>query len=113
MDFAKYNGTGKPRMMPSTVEQDEEAAKRRNLIWEAQDLQRVAWSLGGNSAVDHVEADLLEAIRLYELAKTVWERLGDRAYEARCAQYAIDAIRLTIASKRASDAIAAATGRDQ
>jgi len=86
-------------------------SQRMKAMWEAQDLQQAARPLC-DSASEHADADLLKAIELYMRAQKLWDLLGNRTHEVRCCQYAIDAIRLTIASNRATAAIKAATGTE-
>ena len=96
-----------------TPEQSARHSARQKARWEAQDTQRSAWRLAGDPAEDHSEVQLEEAIKLYEHAQKLWEMLGDCPHEARCAQHAADACRVTLAAKRAGDAIKRATGSDQ
>lgn len=98
--------------MPSTASPEDKAreAARTKAFREANELMGRAWHVGGNSAKEYTEEQLQEAIRLYGDAKRLWEALGNRTWEARTCHHAIEAIETTLAAKRASAALASATG---
>jgi len=94
--------------MPSEESTRQSESNRRR--WAAIDLGGEAFRTGGNPAEEYPVESMERAVDLYEQAKALWLEEGDRAYEARCCQYAIDAVKLAIAAKRADEAIRAATG---
>jgi hypothetical protein len=92
---------------------EEESARyvaRQRALFEAQDSASAARRLT-DPKTDHSVVELEEAIKLFDHAKKLYEMLGNRAYEAKCMQHAIDAARVTIAARRVADTIK--TGTDE